>query len=136
MAKAEPQIIGAWHPAANAIRGKTGMMIVYMTDLGTAHAGDLRKSWRVPEKVVADVPVVSKIVESSFKLHRLLTCGDDELAAAFERLLKEPSFSKLGLNEWEFRLAADAPGAFLKWGSFTWKQRKYLREIVKKVLGE
>jgi len=66
----------------------------------------------------------------------LLVCDDKALAEAFERLLGEPTFSKLPLNDWEFKLAADAPGVFLQWGRFTWKQRKYLREIVKKIAVE
>ncbi len=133
------RIVGAWHASENASRGKTGLQIVHLTEFGTAHAGDLRKSWRVPDEVRQDVAVVSKVASASFvvpKPHPLLVCDDKELAEAFERLAPEPSFAKLGLTDWEFRLAADAPGVFLKWGGFTWKQRKYLREIVKKIVEE
>lgn len=63
----------------------------------------------------------------------LLSCDDQELAAAFERLVKEPSFAKISLTKWEFELAANAPTVFLEYGSFTWKQRKYLRQIAKKI---
>lgn len=38
-------------------------------------------------------------------------------------------------TEWEFKLAADAPSVLIKWGGFTRRQRKYLREIVKKIVG-
>jgi hypothetical protein len=69
-------------------------------------------------------------------IHPLLTCDDKTLAEAFERLLGEPTFPKLPLNDWEFKLAADAPGVFLRWGGFTGRQRKYLREIVKKITVE
>lgn len=133
------RVVGAWWTGANATRGKTGYLIVYFTELGTAHAGDLRKPWRVPKDVRSEVNVVSKIVEASFEIskpHPLLVCDDKELAEAFERLVKEPSFVKLGLTKWEFELAANAPGVFIQWGGFTWKQRKYLREIVKKIVGE
>lgn len=68
--------------------------------------------------------------------HLLRVCDDKALAEAFERLVKEPSFSKLSLTKWEFELAAEAPSVFLRWGGFTWKQRKYLREIVKKIVVE
>jgi hypothetical protein len=133
------QIVGAWWPGKDARRGKTGYLIVYFTETGTAHAGDLRKPWRVPDEARSDVNVLSKISEASFeapKSHPLLFGTDKALAEAFERLLKEPSFAKLNLTKWEFELAADAPGVFLKWGGFTWKQRKYLREIVKKIVAE
>lgn len=130
-------VIGAWNPAENASRGKTGVFIVYATAFGTAHAGDLRKHWRVPEAVISKAPLVQKICESNFeqpKPHHLLVCDDKELAEAFERLVAEPSFAKIGLNDWEFKLAADAPSVFIEWGGFTWKQRKYLRQIVRKIL--
>lgn len=133
------QIVGAWHAKEGALRGTTGLQIVYRTDFGTAHAGAIRKSWHVPNEVRADVAFVSKVAEASFvvpKPHPLLMCDDKELAEAFERLVADPSFSKLGLTEWEFKLAADAPSVFVKWGGFTWKQRKYLREIVKKIVVE
>ena len=132
------KIIGAWHVGKNGLRGKTGLQIVFRTELGTAHAGDLRKHWRVPDEVRSDVAFVSKIAEASFEVpkpHPLLVCDDKELAEAFERLVQEPSFVKLGLTKWEFELAANAPSVFIKWRGFTWKQRKYLREIVKKIVG-
>jgi len=137
MAARKEQIVGAWHAKENASRGKTGLQIVYLTDFGTAHAGDLKKSWHVPDKVRSEVAVVSKVVEASFvipKPHPLLCCDDKELAEAFERLVADPSFAKLDLTDWEFKLAANAPSVFLEWGGFTWRQRKYLREIVKKIV--
>lgn len=136
-ARKDQIVVGAWAAKENASRGKTGLQIVYYTALGTAHAGDLRKSWHVPESVRRGADVVSKISEASFEIpkpHPLLVCDDKELAEAFERLVKEPSFAKLNLTEWEFKLAANAPSVFLEWGGFTWKQRKYLREIVKKIV--
>ena len=139
MAARDEQIVGAWHAGKNALRGTTGLQIVYRTDFGTAHAGDLRKSWRVPDKVRRDVAVVSKVAEASFEIpkpHPLLVCDDKGLAEAFERLVADPSFAKLDLTDWEFKLAANAPSVFLEWGSFSWKQRKYLREIVKKIVEE
>ncbi len=132
------QIIGAWYESREGVlRGKTGLQVVYRTDFGTAHAGDLRKPWRVPDDVRNTAPLVSKIQNASFEIpkpHPLLVCDDKELSEAFARLVAEPSFAKIGLSEWEFKLAADAPSVYLKWGGFTWKQRKYLREIVKKIV--
>lgn len=72
----------------------------------------------------------------STKRHPLLICDDRELAVAFERLVKETSFAKIELTDWEFKLAANAPVVFLKYGGFTWKQRKCLRQIVKRVVGD
>lgn len=133
------QIIGAWSAGTGARRGKTGLLIVYRTAFGTAHAGDLRKPWRVPQG--SRLSIVEEGVRPSFvsvwsKLNPLLTCDDKTLAEAFERLVKEPALAKISLSDWEFRLAVDAPSVFLKWGGFTWKQRKYLHEIVKKISGK
>jgi len=133
------RIVGAWHAKEDALRGKTGLQIVYRTDLGTAHAGDLRKPWHVPDEVRSTVNVVSNVVEASFEIpkpHPLLVCDDKALAEAFERLVQEPSFAKLKLTKWEFELAANAPSVFIEWGGFSWKQRKCLREIVKKIVVE
>ena len=139
MVARKEQIVGAWHAGKDALRGTTGLQIVYFTDFGTAHAGDLRKPWHVPDKVRSDAAVVSRVVEASFEIpkpHPLLVCDDKGLAEAFERLVADPSFAKLDLTDWEFKLAANAPSVFLEWGSFSWKQRKYLREIVKKIVEE
>lgn len=138
MAAVDKKIVGAWYEP-----GKTGLTVVYFTQLGTAHAGDLRKSWRVPQDARADMPIAEHvdakapgtILALRPPLHPLLSCDDKELAEAFERLVGEPAFAKIGLTDWEFKLAADAPSVFLKWGRFTWKQRKYLREIAKKIVG-
>lgn len=127
------KIVGAWHANLNNSRGITGYQIVFLTEYGTAHAGSLRKAWHVPEEVRAGSERVTQIANASFVTHPLLVCDDAELAEAFERLIGEPAFSKIPLNDWEFKLAADAPVVFLQWGRFTWKQRKYLREIVKKI---
>lgn len=136
------EIIGAWSPAPTDRGDKTGLRVVYTTPFGTAHAGAFRRGRNVPRETRTDLPSVPDIVwrpsaslPPTPKPHPLLTATDKELAAAFERLLAEPSFSKVRLTDWEFRLAADAPGVFLRYGGFTWKQRKYLREIVKKILG-
>lgn len=133
------EIIGAWEARFDARRGKTGFQVVYRTSLGTAHAGDLRKPWRIPSDAVKTAGVVSKIAAVSIEVpraHPLLTCDDKTLAEAFERLVEEPAFTKIVLTKWEFELAANAPSVFIKWGEFTWKQRKYLREIVKKIVVE
>lgn len=130
MAAKDEKIVGAWWDR----KSKASYQVVYTTGLGTAHAGALRKPWRVPDDVRQDVQVVSRIAETVPAVHPLLRCDDAELAAAFERLLADESFAKIGLSDWEFRLASDAPSVFLKWGGFTWKQRKYLREIVKKIV--
>lgn len=158
------QIIGAWHQPNNSSRGATGLLIVYRTELGTAHAGDLRKPWRIPDNVLAGrtetlvdalvstvtgeklavspkkpasaLASASALAPPTIDPDRKLIWGwsDQELAEAFERLLKEPSFAKITLNDWEFKLAADAPGVFLRWGGFTWKQRKHLREVAEKIM--
>lgn len=133
------QIVGAWCEAREEVlRGKTGLQIVWRSEFGTAHAGDLRKPWRVPDEVRFTLGFVSKVAASSFEIskpHPLLVCDDQELAEAFERLMKEPAFTKIDLTKFEFELAANAPSVFIRWGGFTWRQRKCLREIVKKIVG-
>lgn len=41
------RIVGAWDA-----RGRTGWHVAYFTVHGTAHAGALRKTWRIPEGVI------------------------------------------------------------------------------------
>lgn len=132
----DEKIIGAWSPRADSRTSRTGLQVVYKTGFGTAHAGATRKVYRIPNGVMADVTVVSRIAGTVPTVHPLLRCDDKELAEAFERLVAEPSFSKIALTPWEFQLASDAPSVFIKYGGFTWKQRKYLREIVKKIVAE
>lgn len=59
---------------------------------------------------------------------------DSSIAAAFVRLLKEPAAAKVALTDWEFKLACEAPLVFDRYGGFTWKQRRALRQIAKKVM--
>jgi hypothetical protein len=138
-------VVGAWWPVGE--KGKTGLQVVFTTPLGTAHAGWLRKTWRVPDHVIRDINLKEKVNAIDFgpakllhekapypRVHPILTADDKEIADAFGALIKEPSFSKLPLTDWEFKLACDAPIVFLQYGGFTWKQRKYLRQIAKKVL--
>ncbi len=137
MAAKDEKIVGAWWPGKDSrATCKTSYYVVYRTKLGTAHAGDQRKPWRVPDEVRNDVVVVSRIAGTVPAVHPLLTCDDKELAEAFERLVADESFSKIALTPWEFALASDAPSVFIRYGGFTWKQRKYLREIVKKIVVE
>jgi len=138
MAERKEQVVGAWYESREEVlRGKTGLQIVWRDGFGVAHAGDLRKPWRVPDEMRPMAsPSISVVYPAPTpKRHPLLSCDDKELAEAFERLAKEPAFTKIPLTDWEFKLAADAPTVFLKWGQFTWKQRKYLRQIVKKIMG-
>lgn len=136
MAAKDEKIVGAWSPRADSRTSRTGLQVVYRTGFGTAHAGATRKVYRIPDGVLADAPVVSRIAGTAPTVHPLLRCDDKELATAFERLLADESFAKIGLSDWEFKLASDAPGVYQKWGGFTWRQRKYLREIVKKIVAE
>ena len=48
----EEEVVGAWYEdREEVLRGKTGMQIVWRDKYGAAHAGDLRKNWRVPDEV-------------------------------------------------------------------------------------
>jgi len=58
---------------------------------------------------------------------------DASIAAAFGRLLQEPAFATIKLTDWEFELACNAPLIFEEFGGYTWKQRRSLRQIAKKI---
>lgn len=165
MARSDAKIVGAWHPGENTLRGKTGLLVVYLTEVGTAHAGDLRKAWRVPDGVMAGrtealadavvsaavdatpiglpatqptqepIPVSPEALRRAKSRHLVYGWSDLHLAEAFKRLIHGPQFARLQLSAWEFQFARDAPGVFERYGGFTWKQRKYLREIACKILG-
>ena len=45
------RIVGAWHSKPGVTKGSTGLQIVWLDEHGTAHAGDFRKSWNVPDDV-------------------------------------------------------------------------------------
>jgi hypothetical protein len=80
---------------------------------------------------------MNKIYLALNEVTEIVVCpmaDDRKIFEAFERLLKEPAFSKINLTDWEFRLAADAPGIYTKFGGFTWKQRRALRQIMKKIM--
>ena len=65
----EVEIVGAWYESREEVlRGKTGLQIVWLDGFGAAHAGDLRKPWRVPESVRLDVGLVSKIVGAPLEI--------------------------------------------------------------------
>jgi hypothetical protein len=161
---ANARIVGAWHTPANALRGKTGLLVVYFTEVGTAHAGDLRKPWRVPEGVVlgraealvdaivasatdakpapppalpttaAPLPIDPADLKRAQDRRMIYSWADKALAEAFERLIHGPQFARLQLSAWEFQFARDASDVFERYGGFTWKQRKCLREIAEKIV--
>ena len=54
------RIVGAWHPKPGGSRGTTGLHVVWISELGTAHAGDLRKSWRIPAGVIDQPPQIGR----------------------------------------------------------------------------
>lgn len=64
---------------------------------------------------------------------RQVLATDAGLAAAFDRLLKTPALTKIDLTSWEFELACNAPIIYDRFGTFTWKQRRALRQIAKKI---
>lgn len=66
-------------------------------------------------------------------IHELAT--DAGIAAAFGRLLQEPALAKIPLTDWEFEMVCNAPLVFERYGAYTWKQRRALREIAKKIAG-
>lgn len=141
MVAGKEEIVGAWDSG----KGYSAS-IVFKTPYGTAHAGATRKWYAVPEDVKKDVDLLQKIHAAVAdpappppvvwpKPHPLLVAPDNELAAAFQRWRDDPESTMSALlNDWEFKFACDAPVVFEKWNGFTWKQRKCLREIVKKIL--
>jgi hypothetical protein len=91
MSKKDEKVIGAWAPRADSRTSRTGYQVVYTTKFGTAHAGATRKVYRIPDGIAA-------LDGSAPAVHPLLRCGDKELAEAFERLVADPSFSKIKLT--------------------------------------
>jgi hypothetical protein len=58
---------------------------------------------------------------------------DSEIAAAYTRLLHEPAVAKVTLTDYEFKMVCEAPIVYERYGGFTWKQRRLLRENGKKL---
>jgi hypothetical protein len=63
----------------------------------------------------------------------LALSDDASIAAAFSRLLKEPALAQIRLTDWEFELACNAPVVYEQFGGYTWRQRRALRQIAKKI---
>ena len=59
--------------------------------------------------------------------------NDPDIAAAFTRLAASKSLSKVDLSQAEFEMACESPLIYQKWGGFTWKQRRFLRQIALKL---
>lgn len=59
--------------------------------------------------------------------------SDKEIAHAVAMVTTWQHFSTLVLKPFESKLLADAPAVWMRYGSFTWKQRKCLQEILVKV---